>query len=222
MGALAVLAALEHRRRTGEGQRIELAQTEVTAFLQGELFLEGPCTGRPAAPRGNAVDYACPHGVYPAAGEDRWIAIAVVGDDAFERFRAHLGWRRDPALATLAGRLALRATLDHRVGEWTRPRSAAKAAEALQAAGVSAAPVQGPVDHRADRHWLARHAFVTLDDPEIGPVRHVASPIRLARTALARAAPAPRLGADTEAVLVRLLGLDRAEVARLADAGVCA
>src|SRR5262249_43567023 len=90
LGVVAVLAA--PHRRTGEGQWIDMAQSETAAFLMGEVYLEQPCTGRPAAPSGNAVPYACPHGVYPATGDDRWIAIAVVGDDAWRRFFAALGW----------------------------------------------------------------------------------------------------------------------------------
>src|SRR5207244_6927513 len=109
--AVAVLAALEHRRRTGEGQLIEMSQSECAAYLIGEFYLEGPCTGRPTAQRGNATLSACPHGVYPSAGEDRWVAIAVVGDEAWERFAGALGWPHDPAPASLAGRLAARAHL---------------------------------------------------------------------------------------------------------------
>ncbi len=222
LAAVAVLAALEHRRRTHEGQRIELAQTEAAAFLHGELYLQRACTGRPVVPCGNAVDYACPHGVYPAAGTDRWIALAVVGDDAWERFRARLRWGRDPVLATLPGRLSARAGIDARVAEWTRRRNAERMAEALQAIGVSAMPVQGPEDHRRDPHLRARGALVTLDDPEIGPVQHIANPIRLTRAPLVTAGPAPRLGGDTGAVLARWLGLDRREIERLIGAGVCA
>jgi crotonobetainyl-CoA:carnitine CoA-transferase CaiB-like acyl-CoA transferase len=202
--AVAVLAALEHRRRTGEGQLIEMAQSEATAYHLGELYLEGPCTGRAAAPRGNAVDYACPHDVYPAAGDDRWCAIAVVGEDAWARFARVVGLAADGRFATLSGRLAARAEIDRLVATWTRERSAEDAAALLQAAGVSAMPVQGPLDHRTDAHLAARGAFVTIDDPEIGPVRHVANPLRLGRTPLVQLGPAPKLGADTEAVLARL------------------
>jgi len=218
--AVAVLAALEHRRRTGEGQLIEMSQAEAAAYLIGEVYLEGPCTGRPAVQRGNAVLYACPHGVYPSAGDGRWVAIAVVGDDAWERFAGVLGWPLDPALASLDGRLAARAALDRRVAEWTRARSAEEAAAALQAAGVSAMAVQNGDDHRADPHLAARGAIVTVEHPEIGPERHSGNPIRLSRTPLVPPAAAPRLGADTEDVLIRVLGLSRAEVARLAEGGV--
>jgi crotonobetainyl-CoA:carnitine CoA-transferase CaiB-like acyl-CoA transferase len=221
LGAVAVLAALEHRRRTGEGQLLEIAQTEACAYFLGEFYLQGPCTGRPATPAGNAVDYACPHGVYPSRGEDRWCAIAVVGDDAWERFRGCLRWEPDARLSTLAGRLAARAELDARVARWTRQWNAETAAAMLQAAGVSAMPVQGPQDHRTDAHLAARGAFVTLDDPEIGAIRHVANPLRLGRTPLPPAGPAPRLGADTEAVLTGVLGLTLAEVRQLVADGVC-
>ena len=154
-----------------------------------------PLTGRPARPHGNAVDYACPHGVYPAAGTDRWVAIAVVGDDAWERLRRALGWAREPRLATLAGRLAVRAELDARVAAWTRGRGRRGGrGGCLQSVGVSAMAVQGPEDLRTDPHLAARGALVTIDDPEIGPVRHVANPLRLGRTPLVPPRPAPRLG----------------------------
>jgi benzylsuccinate CoA-transferase BbsF subunit len=221
LGALAVLAALEHRRRTGEGQRIEMAQTEAAAYLLGEFYLQGPATGRPAAPKGNAVEYAAPHGVYPAAGDDRWVAIAVVGDDAWERFARAVGWTPEPALTALPARVAARDALDARVAEWTRARPAEESVALLQAAGVAAALVANSNDHRADPHLAARGALVTVEHPEIGSEVHSGCPIRLGRTRLAPAAAAPLLGADTEDVLTRILGLPRMEVARLVDCGVC-
>jgi benzylsuccinate CoA-transferase BbsF subunit len=220
LAAVAVLAALEHRRRTGEGQRIELAQSEAAAYLLGEFYLEGPLTGRQVRPRGNAADYACPHGVYPAAGADRWVAIAAVGDDAWERMQTMLDWEREERLTTLAGRLAASTEVDARVAAWTCGRSAEDAATRLQSIGVSAMPVQGPEDLRSDAHLAARGALVTIEDPEIGPVRHVANPLRPCRMPLAPPRPAPRLGADTEDVLVRILGLGVDEVQRLVADGV--
>jgi crotonobetainyl-CoA:carnitine CoA-transferase CaiB-like acyl-CoA transferase len=220
LAAVAVLAALEHRRRTSEGRHVELAQSEAAAYLLGEVYLEAPLTGRPARPRGNTVDHACPHGVYPSAGTDSWVAIAVADDDGWERMRGALHWEREPRLAALAGRLAARVELDARVATWTRGRSADEAATRLQAVGVSAMPVVGPDDLRRDPHLAARGALVEIEDPEIGPVLHVASPLRLGRIPLAPARPAPRLGADTEDVLVHVLGLSAAEVRQLVAEGV--
>jgi benzylsuccinate CoA-transferase BbsF subunit len=221
LSAVAVLAALEHRRRTGEGQLVEMSQAEAAAYLIGEFYLEERTTGRPVVQRGNAVEYACPHGVYPAAGDDRWVAIAVVGDEAWERFAAALGWDRDPALASLAGRLAAREALDARVAEWTRARTAEEAAVTLQAAGVSAAAVANGDDQRACPHLAARGAIVTVEHAEIGPERHTGNPIRFSRSTCSPAAAAPCLGADTEEVLGDVLGLAREEVARLVEDAIC-
>lgn len=200
--AVAVLAALEHRERTGEGQWIELAQTEAAAYPVGEHYFDD----HPPL-RGNAALHACPHGVYPARGVDRWLAIAVVGDAAFARFRRCLGWPDDPALATLESRLAHRADIDGRVAAWTRARDAEAAAVELQAAGISAMPVQSPCALLADDHLAARRAFVTVCDPEVGAVRHVGSALRMSATPVGAVGPAPKLGEHTAAVLAEWLGV---------------
>ncbi|MGH7895283.1 MAG: CoA transferase, partial [Candidatus Binatia bacterium] len=219
--AVAVLAALEHRARTGEGQYVELAQSEAAAFLLGHVYLQEPCTGRPAAQGGNAAEDACPHGVYPARGDDRWIAIAVADDGAWVCLCHLLAWKPEERLATLPGRLVARHEIDARVVAWTSTHTAEEATARLQAAGVSAFPVQGPDDHRVDPHLAARGALVTLEDPDVGEVRHVGSPFRLSATPISPPRPAPRLGADTEDVLVRMLGLTPDEVRRLKGEGVC-
>jgi crotonobetainyl-CoA:carnitine CoA-transferase CaiB-like acyl-CoA transferase len=221
LAAAAVLAALEDRRRTGEGQRVEMSQAEAAAYLAGEFYLQGPTTGRPPEPRGNFVEYAAPHGVYPCAGEDRWLAVAVTSDEAFEELRAVCGWPHDPALVTLAGRLNRRVDLDERLSRWTRSRDADAAAAELQAAGVSAMTVQHGDDHRADTHLAARGAIIAVEHPEIGSERHAANPIRLSRAPLSAARAAPLLGADTRPVLQRLLGLSPDEIAALVTDGVC-
>jgi crotonobetainyl-CoA:carnitine CoA-transferase CaiB-like acyl-CoA transferase len=221
LGVVAVLAALEHRRRTGEGQFIDLAQIEGAAYVMGEVYLQSACTDRPPRPSGNEVDYAVPHGVYPCAGEDRWIAIAVVGDDAWERFTRCLDWPADSALATLDARRVAQADLNARVAEWTRTRSTEEAAELLQAAGISAMPLLSPDDLRADAHLAERGAIVTVQHPEIGPERHSGNPLRMSRSQLVSTGASPLLGADTEEVLTRVLGLSREEVAALVEGGVC-
>jgi crotonobetainyl-CoA:carnitine CoA-transferase CaiB-like acyl-CoA transferase len=221
LAAVAVLAAMAHRRRSGEGQLIEMAQTEAAAYLLGEFYLQGPCTGHPPVQRGNAVEYAVPHGVYPCAGEDRWCAIAVVGDGCWQRFIDRVGWSANPSWATVEGRLAARAEIDTRVAEWTRQRDPEEVAASLQAAGVSAMAVLSPDDSRADAHLAARGAIVTVQHPEIGAERHVGNPIRMSRTRLVTTDAAPLLGADTVDVLTRVLGLAPADVERLVTDGVC-
>lgn len=218
--AAAVLAALDHRQRTGEGQHLDMAQTESAAYLLGEVYLGTASTGRDPEPRGNHHPGMAPHGVYPSAGEDRWVAIAVSDDDAFERLCRTIGWTPDPALATLEGRLAVRDELDERLAGWTARRSRDEAAKVLQAAGVSAMPVMGPEDHHADAHLASREFIVTLEHPEVGRERHVGNPVRMSRLAQRTAGSAPCLGADTEEVLGRLLGLEAGDLDRLTGAGV--
>ncbi|MFN8644655.1 MAG: CoA transferase [Candidatus Binatia bacterium] len=222
LGAVAVLAALEHRRRTGEGQLIDMAQTEAAVFLLGEYYLRSACTGAPPRQLGNVAEDAAPHGVYPSAGEDRWIAIAVSSDAAWQRLLRCCDWDDDPALATLDGRLAARTAIDARLAAWTRTRDAETAAAMLQAAGVSAMAVLGPDELRGDAHLLARGAIVTVEHPEIGPERHIGTPVRLSATPLATAGAAPLLGDATADVLVNVLGVPAEEARRLIADGVCA
>ncbi len=216
-----ILAALEHRRRTGEGQRIEMSQAEAAAYLIGETYLESACTGRPTAQQGNQVPWACPYDVYPSAGDDRWVAICVTSDPAWASFVAATGIEAHASDATLAGRLAARASVDARVAAWTRTRSAEDVAETLQAAGVSAMPVMHGDDLRADPHLAARGGIVTVEHPVIGAERHAANPLRPSHMPLVATAPAPALGEHTADVLRRVLGLDDAAIAQLAGDGVC-
>lgn len=218
--AAAVLAALDHRQRTGEGQHLDMAQTEAGAYLLGEVYLAAVLDGADPPPRGNRSSVAAPHGVYPSAGEDRWVAVVAQDDTAYARLAKVAGWAHDPALETLEGRLAAQDELDARLAEWTSARSREAAAELLQAAGVSAMPVMGPNDHHADAHLAARAFIVTLEHPEVGRERHVGNPVRLSRLPQRTAISAPCLGADTADVLRRVLGLQPDDVERLSEAGV--
>jgi crotonobetainyl-CoA:carnitine CoA-transferase CaiB-like acyl-CoA transferase len=219
--AVAVLAALGHRAATGEGQHIDMAQTEAAAYLLGEVYLDAALTGVEPGAAGNRSEHAVPHGVYPAAGDDRWLAVAASDDLAWSRLCSVVGWGSEPALSTLSGRLAARARIDDRLATWTRERSPEEAAATLQVAGVSAMPVMGPLDHHADAHLAARAAIVELAHPEVGPERQVGNPTRFSRLSQRVAPSAPCLGADTAAVLGEVLGIGPDEVAALAAAGVC-
>jgi crotonobetainyl-CoA:carnitine CoA-transferase CaiB-like acyl-CoA transferase len=219
--AVGVLAALDHRRRTGEGQLVDMAQTEAAAFLMGDVYVNSYLDGADPEPGGNALDDAVPHGVYAAGGEDRWLALSVLDDSAWQRLNEALGWPLDASTATLEGRLAARAAIDKRVTEWSSERTAEDAAQLLQLYGVSAMPVMGPLDHLADPHLGERGFIVTLEHPEVGPERHVGNPVRLSRLPQRTARSAPCLGVDTEEVLGSLLGIAADEVAELRRRGIC-
>lgn len=219
--SIGVLAALDHRNRTGEGQLIEMAQTEFAAYLRGEVYLDGWLAGADPAASGNDSDDACPHGVFPAAGEDRWVAIVVADDRQWEALCRVAGWAPEPALAGLDGRLARAADVAARVSAWTGRHDAASLAARLQEAGVSACPVMGPLDHLDDPHLAERGFFVELQHPEVGPERHEGDPVRMSVTDQQVPAAAPCLGAHTVEVLGEVLGLTAAEVERLVAEGVC-
>jgi benzylsuccinate CoA-transferase BbsF subunit len=219
--SIGVLAALDHRNRTGEGQLIEMAQTEFAAWLRGEVYMDGWCAGVDPPARGNDSSEACPHGVFPAAGEDRWVAIVAAGDDEWEALCRVAGWPAEAESATLDGRLARAAEIHDQVAAWTALYDAAELAARLQEAGVSACPVMGPLDHLDDPHLAGRGFIVELVHPEVGPERHEGDPVRMSVTEQRVLASAPCLGAHTVEVLGQVLGLAAEEVERLIADGVC-
>jgi crotonobetainyl-CoA:carnitine CoA-transferase CaiB-like acyl-CoA transferase len=219
--AAGVLAALAHRAVTGRGQRVDLAQTEFAAYTRGEVYVDSWLRGADPAPAGNSSVTACPHGVYPAAGDDQWVAVVAADDGDWERLCRVVGWGPDPGLAQLAGRLARAAEIDARLSAWTAGRPAEETADLLQAAGVSACPVMGPYDHLDDPHLRERGFIVELRHPEVGPERHAGNPLRMSVTRPRVLPSAPCLGEHTTEVLGEVLGIPPDEVAQLVDAGVC-
>jgi crotonobetainyl-CoA:carnitine CoA-transferase CaiB-like acyl-CoA transferase len=224
--ALAVLAALWQRRRTGRGQCVDLSQLEVVASLVGPELLACAAGARAPAPAGNASQEgpAAPHGVYPCAGDDRWLAITVFDDQEWRRFAAALGdppWTRDPRFARGADRVAHAAEIDAHVAAWTRTQDADAAMALLQRAGVAAGRVADARDLCArDPQLAARGYFVDVPTPEGRTVRLDGPPFLLSDTPAAVAGPGPLLGEHTDEVLRDLLGLGDAERAALRAEGV--
>jgi benzylsuccinate CoA-transferase BbsF subunit len=167
----AILVALEHRERTGEGQFIEYSMAETVMSQLPEAFLEYGCDGVVPGPRGNSDPACCPHGVFRANGEDRWVAIAVQDDAAWQRFRevvAGPGWWSETGLAEVEGRLARRDGIERAVEDWTRDRDAFQVARVLQEAGISAAAVCNVRDVMDDPVLAARGFWLEQDHPEVG------------------------------------------------------
>lgn len=226
--ALAVLAALWHRRRTGEGQMIDLSQFEAACAMLGPLLLEVTANGRRILPAGNASQEgpAAPHGVYRCRGEDRWCAVAVFDQNEWQRFSDALdnpAWCRDARFATLGDRVRNRAALDALVEEWTRTRTAEEVTERLQGAGVRAGVVADAEDLcLRDPQLRARRYWIDVETPEGNHVRLDGIPYRLERTPARVSGPGPLLGEHTDDVLRRLLGLEAHQIAALRAAGVVA
>ena len=222
--APALLTALLHRQRTGEGQFIDLSQVECLFPLAAPWMIEQSVTGSVGERLGARHPTYVPHGCFACDGHDAWVVIAVTDDDAWRALcgvieRADLA--ADPALATAAGRRAVEDALEAAIGAWTKTRSPDEAMEALQAAGVAAGAARGLAElllyepqltargfwqevERPHTEWLQQPSPVFREDGRAYPVRR----------------PAPTLGQSSREVLSRLLGLTGAELDRLEAAGV--
>jgi crotonobetainyl-CoA:carnitine CoA-transferase CaiB-like acyl-CoA transferase len=196
--ALAIVAALHHRAKTGEGQFIDYSQCEGASALVGELLLAYQMTGQVPERMGNAHPSSAPHAVYRAWGVDRWVAIEVHDDAAFARLATAIGQpglAGDPRFASRAARKANEDALDAILAAWIRRRDRDTVVATLEAAGVAAAPVRDGRDLYADRHLRERGAFVKVRHPELGELELVRAPWRLdADTAPGEGGAAPWRG----------------------------
>ncbi|MES3000514.1 MAG: CoA transferase [Pseudomonadota bacterium] len=217
--AFAVLAALRHRRMTGEGQYIDFAQTEPMLPLMGSTFLDLTVNGRLQQRRGNDHPWAAPHGVYPAAGKDRWIAIAVTSDaewSALVQAMDRPAWALDARWQSMPQRYRDRRELDELLGAWTATRDAQTVMLELQAQGVPAGAVQDARDvTQTDSQLKHRGHWVRLDHPEMGETLYNNLPFRFSETPVRPSRPAPLLGEHTREVLHEVLGLSSAEIDEL-------
>lgn len=233
VGALAALIALWHRRRTGEGQFVDLAQFEIAVALVGPALLEVLVNHTTSLPHGNRSPEraAAPHGVYrcrdlpgDAPAADRWCAICVFGEEEWRRFVDALGrpaWASDTRFSTLAGRLANQSALDALVEGWTSRRTAEDVMETLQAAGLAAGVVANARDLcERDPHLRARDYWRRVRTPEGDWVTLEGIPTRLSRTPGEITGPGPQLGEHTHEVLKNLLGVPTEEIDRLEKEGV--
>jgi benzylsuccinate CoA-transferase BbsF subunit len=223
--AFAVLAALRHARRTGRGQYIDLAQTEATISVLGPSLVTTAVTGSDPSPLGNGHARYAPHGVYPCAGSDRWIAIAVTTDAQFANLVEVLGIDSAAVeyLTTESARRDAAASLDAMVAERTRDWETGPLVAALQNLKVPAGPVhdsQGVVDE--DPQLAARDHWVRLNHAEMGDTIYNAPPFRFSGTDDEISVPAPLLGEHTMEVCTDILGMSTAEVSALAAEGVLA
>jgi benzylsuccinate CoA-transferase BbsF subunit len=220
MAAFAVLAALIHRRRTGEGQHIDLSSTEVMSAMMGEAFVGYGLTGREPQRIGNRDTAMAPHGCYRCRGEGEWVSIAVADDREWRSLRSVVA---DPDLAhedfaTAASRRIHQERLDAIVERWTSERSPAEAVEVLQRADVAAAVVHSGPSLSRDPHVLARGVFETVDHPILGETRVVRPPWKMDGAKVP--GPAPLLGQHNEYVLKEILGLEAPEIEALVESEV--
>src|SRR6266852_2338696 len=219
-GALAVLMALWHRKRTGQGQFVDLSQFETISSIVGPTLLNVLVNNATIAPFGNRSQEApaAPHGVYRCAGTDRWCTITVFTEREWQAFCRVLGdpaGMKDPRFTSLAGRLEHHDALDRYVETWTQQHMPEDVMTLLQQAGVAAGVVANGEDMDHDPQLRARGYWAQVKTPEGDEVVLDGTPVKLSATPGYIAASGPLLGEHTDAVLQRLLGYSDAYIAQL-------
>jgi benzylsuccinate CoA-transferase BbsF subunit len=220
--AATVLAALDHRRRTGEGQLIDGGQMEMALHFLAPELIDLAVSGRQATRMGNRSAEFAPHGVFPCSGEDQWCAIAVESDAQWAALGGALGnpeWMGDSRFDSLAGRLANQDEIEAKLGSWTRDRPAEEVMRRLQSAGVPAGVVQRSSDLLRDPQLAARRFHRLLEHAEMGRIPYTGHQFRIRGYDSGPRSPAPLLGEHSEQVMRDLLGMSESEIRKARDAG---
>jgi benzylsuccinate CoA-transferase BbsF subunit len=220
--AVAILAALEHRRRTGAGQYIDCSQAEASLHFLGPALLDHAVNGRLPERMGNRDPVCAPHGVYATLGTDRWVAIAVEDDAGFAALCDVMDRRDLAADARFAAgddRRTHADLLDAEIARWTRTREADDVAHQLQARGIAASAVLDSAGLCADSQLAHRGHFLTVPHATLGSTTIEGPRFRLSRTPARLPDDAPTYGRDTARVLSDLLGYDDARITALVASG---
>jgi benzylsuccinate CoA-transferase BbsF subunit len=221
----AITMALYRRKRTGKGCYLDLSQVEAQASILGELFLDAAAHGTQQGTHGNRHASMAPHGFFPCAGDDRWIAIAIETDEEWTSLRKLMGepaWAQDPALATLAGRLAAAAAIEGHLAAWTGQQDATELMHRLQAAGIAAGLAQDARDLVLDEQMWAHGFFEWSGHPEgtgIEAKPYPGAPWRFSRSRRGVTRGGAALGEHNREVLCGLLGYSEARFEAMAASG---
>jgi crotonobetainyl-CoA:carnitine CoA-transferase CaiB-like acyl-CoA transferase len=220
--AAALIMALRHRDRTGEGQYIDLGMMEANATMIGDALLEQAANGRVRPRLGNHHLRIAPHNIYPAK-DGGWLALSADNEAAWQALcdlmqRSDLAG--DPRFATMAARKAHENELDALVAAWAKDQDAATAARTPREHGIAAAPVLEALDVLAEEQFIAREFFVEVCHPEAGTHLQTGVPWRFSRTPARVERPAPMMGEHSREVLAEFLGVTDAEYEELVAAGI--
>ena len=226
---IAIMTGLVHRHRTGEGQWIDVSCVEAGALLNGPAVLDYTVNGRPlrrpGSPDSNRSEspLMAPHGIYPSAGGDNWVAIACRDDRDWGALAGVVAtdWSADPRWTTLTGRVEGQDELDTLLAAWTGPLDRFELAAALRTAGVPAAAVQRPGERIDDdpgtTDW---RLWPTVTHSKMGDVRVDGIPVHFSKTDWAITRGAPCLGEHNEVVFGGLLGYSEQDLRTFREEGV--
>ncbi|HIP00150.1 MAG TPA: CoA transferase, partial [Marinobacter salarius] len=207
---VALMAALHQRRRTGEGQYIDLAARDVASAMIGDALLMASLGEDPVRP-GNDDPRMAPHGVYATANTDRWLTIAVRNDREWRALVGIIGTpgaADDPRFASAGARRRNSCSLDQLITEWLQHLDAEATAQQLQATGVCAHPSWNMQEIADDPHLRQRGALTEVHDPSYPGRLAVGTPARFSRTRdVGIRRETPELGQDEDYVFGELLGI---------------
>ena len=222
----AVMAALMHRLRTGQGQFVDISQTQATSSTIPEVLMDFSANGRSGQRIGNQDTAMSPHGCYPCRGDDRWITIAVATDEEWQavcRVLGQNGWAADPRFEDSLSRWKNRDELDALIGTVTSTWDAHELMHGLQKDGVAAGAVLDSKDLLFDPHLGQRNFYEVVTHHEstgIPPLPYAGRPWKLSKTPAVNSQPAPLMGEHNNLVLSGLLGKTAEEMAELEEAGI--
>jgi crotonobetainyl-CoA:carnitine CoA-transferase CaiB-like acyl-CoA transferase len=221
-GTVAVLAALEHRRRSGRGQFVDMSLNEGAAGMLCEAIMDYAMNGVVRGPLGARSLVHAPQGVYACWGEDSWLALTVRDEQEWRALCSVIG-REDlaarPGLADAGGRMRAHDEIDEAIGAWSKEMDHRQAARALQAAGVPAGPVLANWEIATDEHLSERGFFVSVKHPEAGVLPYPGFAWKLSRSPARVRRHAPMFAEHNDDVFREILGLDDGEVERLFESG---
>jgi crotonobetainyl-CoA:carnitine CoA-transferase CaiB-like acyl-CoA transferase len=214
-GALAVLAALHYRARTGKGQYIDLSQAETAASMIGPAYLEWLINKREPQPQGNFSPWAAPHGCYRCKGDDRWCVISIQTQEEWQRFcdiAAHPEWSTDLRFTDPAARVANNQELNLLIEAWTTTLTPHQVVQILQREGIAAGAVQTAEDLYRDPHLRERGFAQEVYHPLAGWMTQVGPPVWLSQKPHSLGYESHELGQDNEQVFGNLLGLSQEQI----------
>lgn len=214
-GAVAALSALWHRRRTGEGQLIDLSQREANIFTLPDPIFEYSMNGRTAKGHGNRHPRYAPRGCYRSESDDMWVAIDVETDDQFKALCEIMKTpelAKDPRFAQASLRKGNEDALDELIENWTKQRTSYQAMHLLQDAGIPAGAVLTNQQVIEDSHFAARGFFEEVDHEDIGVHTHLSAPWKFSETPVRVRLFAPGLGQHNQHILGEMLGVTQSEI----------
>ena len=218
--AFAVVAALNHRQQTGQGQHIDLSSVESLAVFTGDALMDYAMNGRVQSRNGNHDRIMAPHNCYRCRGDDKWVSIVVATDEEWHALcnaAGHPEWSADERFSDAYDRWRNRDELDRIVASWTIERTHYEVTEVLQAAGVAAMPSFSNEEIFSDPHFRERGLAAEVEHPTMGKQMVMGAPWRMSETPAEVKKASPLIGEHDEYVFGELLGMSTGEISRLTD-----